>query len=57
MSTTLEAVDRRKLRGGEGVGALCSGGSIGVVRDDREDGSKDLEDSKLGSSDDMCGGK
>ena len=45
MGTTLEAVDRIKLVGSEGVGAVLLGGSIEGARDDREDGSKYLEDS------------
>ena len=56
MGTTLEAVNRIKFGGGEGVGAVLSGGSIEGARYDCEDGSRYLEVSQLGSSDDMCGG-
>ena len=34
---------------------MLSGVSIEGARDDCEDGSKDIEWSELGSSDDMCG--
>ena len=56
MVTTLEAVDRSKLGGGEVVGVVLSVGSIEGSRDNREYGIKDLENSELGFSDNMCGG-
>ena len=43
MGITLEAVDRKKLGGCEGLGAVLLVGSIGGARDDCEDGSKYIE--------------
>ena len=56
MGTTLEDVYKIKLGGDEGIGEVLSSGPIEGSRDDREDGSKYLEDSGLDSLDDMCGG-
>ena len=56
MGTTLEAENIIKIGGGEGVGAVLSGGSVEGARYECEDGSRYLEVSQLGSSYDMCGG-